>query len=91
MKSKQRKSLALLGAVIMMAAAFSSGRTQAQSAEMPLSELGCDKLNALRLSHMNGKQLAFARECAAAEAAQTWERSYGGLDAESLLAGVVYE
>lgn len=91
MQSKQRKRLVLLSTLTAMAAVFSSGYTEAQSAGMPLSELGCDKLNTLRLTQMNGKQLAFAHGCAAEEADRTWERSYGALDSGNLIAGVVYE
>ncbi|MBF0803595.1 MULTISPECIES: hypothetical protein [unclassified Neisseria] len=91
MQSTQRKGLVLVSTLAAMAAAFSSGHTEAQSAEMPLSELGCDKLNILRITQMNGKQQVFARECAAAEAAQAWEQSYGALDSESLIASVIYE
>ncbi|MDO4906388.1 hypothetical protein [Neisseria sp.] len=91
MQSKQRKGLVLFSTLTVMAVVFSSGYTEAQSAEMPLSELGCDKLNTLRITQMSGKQQAFARECAAAEAAQAWEQSYGTLNSENLIAGVVYE
>lgn len=91
MRNKQRKGLVLFSTLALMAVAFSSGHSEAQSAEMPLSELGCEKLNTLSLGNMNGKQQAFAQACAAAEAAAAWEQAYGGMNDENLAAGVVYE
>ncbi len=91
MKHNKRNNWALVGMLTVMLAVFPFSRSEAQSAEMPLSELGCNKLNVLQLGNMNAKQKSYAHQCDTEEAASAWERSYGGLVSEDLIAGVVYE
>ena len=94
MKSNKRnKWRCLLGAGMLTLAltALPSTETEAQSAAMPLSELGCDKLNVLNFQKMNQTQADYAGQCAAREAAWAWERQYGGLDEHGMIGAVVYE
>ena len=72
-------------------AALPSSETEAQSAAMPLSELGCDKLNVLNFQKMNQTQTDYAGQCAAREAAWAWEKQYGRMDEKDIIGAVVYE
>ena len=48
-------------------------------------------LGSLSLDQMDGRLLAFAKECDMVEATHDWEQQYGNLNEEEMLAGVVYE
>lgn len=91
MKMNKRNGLVLAGLLSIVLAAFPSSDSEAQSAEMPLSELSCPKLGVLPLDKMNSKQQMYAVQCDVAEAAQAWEQSYGSMDHDGFAAGVVYE
>ncbi len=91
MKINKRNSLFLAATLSLALAALPSSDSEAQSAEMPLSELSCAKLGALQLTHMSNKQRMYAGQCDMQEAAQAWEQAYGGLNHEDMAAGVVYE
>ena len=92
MKMNKRNGLVLASLLSVALATFPSSDSEAQSAEMPLSELSCQKLNVLLLEKMDSKQQKYALQCDAVEAAQAWERSYGGaVEDDVLMAGVVYE
>ncbi len=94
MKSdKRNKWRCLMGAAMLTLglAALPSSETEAQSAAMPLSELGCDKLNVLNFQKMNQTQTDYAGQCAAREAAWAWEKQYGRMDENDIIGAVVYE
>lgn len=76
---------ALVSAFFMMPTGSSS------EAEAAFSLNECTQLNHIAFDKMSHSQQIFAQNCSAAEAAQAWEQSYGSLDAEMLVAGVVYE
>ncbi|MDO5639274.1 MAG: hypothetical protein Q4G28_05330 [Neisseria sp.] len=87
----KRNGLMLAGILSLALATFPSSDSEAQSAEMPLSEFSCQKLNLKRLERMSDKQRIYAAKCDMAEAGLAWEQSYGGLSHDELVAGIVYE
>ncbi|UOO82827.1 hypothetical protein LVJ83_05025 [Uruburuella testudinis] len=89
MNKFKKLMLALALSVILVMFPFSG--SEAQSAETPLSEWNCEKLQMLPVHHMDSKQRMFSGQCDAAEAGRAWEQSYGALDDGGLAAGVVYE
>ena len=91
MKMNKCNSWVLSVTLSLALVAFPSSDSEAQSAEMPLSELSCQKLNTLSLDKMGLKQRAYAGQCDVAEASQAWEQSYGALSHDDWAAGVVYE
>ncbi|MCS4534462.1 hypothetical protein [Neisseria montereyensis] len=91
MKNRRNKSFMLAGVFAVVLAGLSSGSLGAKSAEVFAYELGCGSLNKQHAGEMNSIERALSQECASVEAAQAWEQSYNGLDAEGLMDGVVYE
>lgn len=91
MKNRQNNSLIFKGIFAFALAGLSSGSLGAKSAEVFAYELGCGSLNKQHAGEMNSIERALSQECAAVEAAQAWEQSYNGLDAEGLMDSVVYE
>ncbi|QEY25727.1 hypothetical protein [Neisseria zalophi] len=91
MKNRRNNSLILTGIFAFALAGLSSGSLGAKSAEVFAYELGCGSLNQQHARAMNSIERALSQECASVEAAQAWEQSYNGLDAQGLMGGVVYE
>lgn len=85
---KKSKNLALLSLFTVVFLVATNGY---QEAEAALFSSECAELNHVVFEQMNSSQQSFAQKCAAIEAAQAWEQSYGDLNTEMLMAGVVYE
>ena len=91
MKKNIRNQFLLVGVIIFAIGSVLSGKLDAQSAELPLSELNCQKLNVLSLDKMNTKQILYSNQCDSAEAERAWEKQYGKLLNNGLSDAVVYD
>lgn len=89
--SGYRKNTGLVVGAVVLAFLVFPFHSEAQSANVSLSALECERVSQLVLEKMDVKQRAFSRQCDMVEASHDWERQYGGLNERELVAGVVYE
>ena len=90
--TRSRKNTGLaVAALVLVLAVLPFRYSEAQSAEMDFSASQCEQLGAMPLDTMSEGQMLAAKECDTVEATHDWERQYGGLNDEEMLAGIVYE
>ena len=75
----------------VLASVFFAAPGRSSEAEAAFLSQECAQLNHVVFDEMSLAQQRLAQNCSAIEAAKAWEQSYGDLDAEMLVAGVVYE
>ena len=56
------------------------GSSEAHEADGNLTASECERLGSLSLDQMDGRLLAFAKECDMVEATHDWEQQYGNFE-----------
>lgn len=88
---KLHKRLAFVLTLLGMFVFFPFAESEAQSADMVVSELSCDKLYSLAWEEMDGREKDYSLRCDAQQADEQWNALYGGMSGQEKLSAVVLE
>ncbi|ENV9352930.1 hypothetical protein FND87_001320 [Neisseria gonorrhoeae] len=86
---KTSKYLIYTAAFTSFCFAFQENRSEAKQPDITLSASLCEQFN--MLNAMDTEQVSLSKECDIIESSHDWEKEYGNLNEQEMLAGVVYE
>ena len=78
-------------AFILSCFAFSESHSEAKQPEITLSSSLCEQLSILNAKNMDSEQISLCKECDIIESSHDWEKEYGNLNEQEMLAGIIYE
>ncbi|HFC3968986.1 TPA: hypothetical protein ACFI97_001521 [Neisseria gonorrhoeae] len=88
---KTSKYLIYTAAFTSFCFAFQENRSEAKQPDITLSASLCEQFNMLNAKDMDTEQVSLSKECDIIESSHDWEKEYGNLNEQEMLAGVAYE